>query len=284
MNSQTASAQDVAAEMQLLYDASLPELLARAKQLIESLPAKSLPFAQQVFFSTVERLFILVQDISNNYLSDLEAGYFTTAGLTRSLLETATLLALFNRDQTAKTLSAFLEKQEKDARKRRESLARLRNASNSHVASAAQNETRIADGVVAALKKVRLGAGLPVSAKAFPDMAGRCRMLGEHWEFIYHAVYRDLCEAVHGAFLKTPHAPTLAFASPNRGAALIYEHSRTFGYAVEFWGCAVLDCCVNHSDTNAVARFREKLGKLIEQDHVLLIKFPASSQKHTITF
>lgn len=278
------NAREIAEQLQLLYQTSLPNVVEQGSHLIESLPPKQPPLAHLGFGSTAQRLFILLHDICESFQARLGTGYFTTAALTRSLMETATVLVLLNRDATGRTLSAYFDKAEKDARKRRDGLAKMRNASATIVANAAKNETAIADRLLQAFNSVRATAALPTASKPFPDMAERCRMIGENWQFMYHATYRDLCEAVQGAFQKIPHAPSVAFQSPNQGAALIHEHCKAYGYAVEFWGFAVFDSCTSHPDQSAVTQFRVHMEDLISKDAAIVGKFPPDAMKHTISF
>lgn len=283
MSAEPKSAAEVAAEMQKLYDASLPELLELAKALVETSPPKRLPFMQYVHFSIAERIFILVQDVYESFMTSLETGYFTSAALTRSMMESATVLALLNRDGAGEMYSAFLEHQEKEATKRRDKLAGM-TPKGSYIAWAAKNESEIADRVLLALTQTRAAAALPAAQGSFPNMAERCRILGEGWEFTYHAIYRDLCEAVHGSFLKAAHSPGHAFSSPNKGAALIYDHCKVMSQALEFWAFAMMECFEGHSDATNLESFRAKLSALIDADARLINSFPASAKVFKIAF
>jgi hypothetical protein len=283
VSAEPKSAPEVAAELQRLYDASLPGLLDLAKALVETIPPKRLPFMQYVYFSIAERIFILIQDVHESFMTSLETGYFTSAALTRSIMESATILALLNRDNTGEVYSAFLEHQEKEATKRRDKLADM-TPKHPYITWAAKNESEIASRVLNALTQARAAAALPAAKENFPNMSERCLKLGENWEFVYHAIYRDLCEAVHGAFLKVPYSPAHAFSSPNQGAALIHEHCRTMSWALEFWAFAMMECFTGHPDVTKLNDFRDKLTAFIDADARLINSFSASARVIKIVF
>jgi len=277
-------AHQIAAELQALYQPAIPPLAGQGWELMRTLPPKRPKLAGLVFASIGQRLFLLLEDIHDTFQNKLNSGYFTTAALTRSLMETATALAILSRDTTGQTLNAFLTTAERDALRRRNGIARLRSATNPDVAKAAATETHQADGIVATLQAIKAKAVLPTSSAQFPSMEERCRSLGEHWQFMYEATYRDLCEAVHVAFMKIPHAPSLAFRAPDQGAALLYEHSRATNYAVEFWGATILECCSNHPNQSALDQFHATLGALLPQAAAITNKFSTLTKSHSISF
>ena len=282
MNRPQASAREIAAEVKKLYGAPVDDLLLVGKNLIENLPEKRPRISQNIFFATVERLFILVQHTINSFSDDLEAGYYTTASLARGLMETATTLAILSRDKNGEMYSAYLRQQELHARKRHDGLLHSQKAKDRRLADYAKTETGIASRVLDTLKQVRANAHLPLASEKFPDMATRCKVLGENWEFLYNVVYRDLCEAVHGTFLKTLLSPGIALTSPNQGDALLFEHCRTVGYGFEFWAYAVLECCQKQADKTAVKEFCDKVSKFLDADARLINGFPTSSRSHKI--
>ncbi len=277
-------AHNIAADLQALYLAAIPTLARKGWELMRTLPPKKSKLARIVFASIGQRLFLLLEDIHGSFQNKLDSGYFTTAALTRSLMETATALATLNRDTTGQTLDAFLTTAERDALRRRNRIAKLRSATNQDVARAAAAETLQADGIVATLQAIKAKTALPASSAQFPNMEQRCRTLGEHWQFMYEATYRDLCEAVHVAFMKIPHAPSLAFRAPDKGAALLYEHCRATNCAVEFWGSTIIECCPNHPDQKALTEFDDALGALLAQAAVVTDKFSPLTKSHSISF
>lgn len=284
MSAPIKSSPEIAADMQALYDASLVEVLGLAKILMESTPAKPLAFMQYVHFSVAERIFILMQDVFESFKSSLDTGYFTSAALTRNMMESATILALLNRDKSGEVYSAFLEYQVGATQKRRSGLAGMTKAKSARIAADAASEAGITDRVLNALAQVRTHAKLPQPTAKFPDMLERCKSLGEEWEFTYHAVYRDLCESVHGSFLKSPHSPGHAFSSPNQGATLLYEHCRVMSHALEFWAFAMMECFAGHPDRVRLKDFVAKLSAFVDADARLLNIFPADARVLKISF
>ena len=181
-------------------------------------------------------------------------------------------------------MSSYLAKQESDTEKRRNCIAVMRKSNDPRVAFDATTEINNVEALLNAIKAIRSSANLPVPTKKFPDMAARCKELGPTWEFLYHATYRDLCEAVHGSFFKVPFAPSLAFKSANKGEALIYEHCRVFNYAVDFWAVVILDCCQNRTDKQTYNSFRDTFARLNQKESIISDKMRSICQNHQITF
>jgi hypothetical protein len=271
-------------ELQRIYRAELASLMELGLRLIRTLPTRNPKLAQLVFISMAQRLFLLLEDIHQTFQTKLDSGYFTTALLTRGLMEAATTLLVLTKDTTGELLSAFIETAEHESRRRRNGLARMQSVRNPDVAKAAQNETRLADTVLVALQDIKSHAALPKTQKRFPKMEDRCSMLGEVWQFMYEATYRELCEAVHGSFLKIPHAPSLAIRAPDQGAAVLYEHSRATAYAVEFWGLSILEVCSDHPDVKAVETFHGLLRDLLAKVSAIQDQFSRETASHTISF
>jgi hypothetical protein len=114
-------------------------------------------------------------------------------------------------------------------------------------------------------------------------MFDRCKALGEYWEFMYEATYRDLCEAVHVSFLKVPHAASLAIRTGDAGA-LLYEHARTMNYAVMFWGITIVDCCKNHPDQGLLKQFQSTSVVLVTKASRAVDELFATANSHIISF
>lgn len=200
-------------------------------------------------------------------------------------MESATVLGLLSRDSNGGMYSAFLLHQEKEAAKRRDGLAELSSrATIPHIQWTAKNEAGIGVRVLTALARARTHAALPIVTMKFPNMLERCRLLGEGWEFSYHAIYRDLCEAVHGSFLKSPHSPGHAFGSPNKGAALLYDHCKVMSCALEFWAFAMLESFGAHPDSAELADFKNNVTALMLADARLINGFPPEAKVFKIAF
>ena len=279
-----ANGLEITNQLQQLFRGGLPPTVELGLQLMRTMPPKKPKLARLVFISLAQRLFLLLEDIHQSFQTKPETGYFTTALLTRGLMEAATTLLVLNNDNTGELLSAFIGTAEDESRRRRTGLATLQSSSNTDVAKAAQNETRLADGILAGLQAIKTRAALPHSKTGFPKMQARCSMLGEIWQFMYEATYRELCEAVHGTFIKIPHAPSLAFRAPDEGAAVLYEHCRATSYAIEFWGVTILGVCGKHPDLKAVDTLGRMLEELLGKASQIKSQFSPDTVSHSITF
>jgi hypothetical protein len=163
------SAHEIAAELQLLYRAALPPLAEQGMKLLRGLPPKQPKLARLGFTSLPQRLFLLFEDVHDTFQNKLARGYFTTAALTRSLMETATALAVLNRDTTGKTLNALLVTAEREAQRRRDGLAKLRSASNPDVATAATAETQLGANHLAGVASAMLTLYPCIAREFIPD-------------------------------------------------------------------------------------------------------------------
>src|SRR5260370_11480110 len=147
----SSKAFEIAAELQRLHEAALPAIMNHGLQLMRKRPPKQLKLARLVFISLGQRLFLLLGDIQQSFRTQVESGYFTTAILTRALMEAATILLVLNKDTTGQMLRAYLEMGELEATKRRVGLVKMQRATNPDIAKAAQSETARAEDILKAL-------------------------------------------------------------------------------------------------------------------------------------
>ena len=246
------TATEITTALQKLHGSLLPPLMDRGINLLKGLPARQPTLAQIVFGSLGQRLFQLLDTIEQTFQNQPADGYFTSAILTRYLMETASILLVLKRDKHGSRLDSFVRNAEEETKKSLGGIQKLTSSSHPTVAKNAFNETKYLSAVVQSVGLVRARAGLAVSPVNFPNMRERCEELGEVWLFMYYATYRELSQAVHMSFIKIPSTTSLAFRSENQGGALLYEHCRAVNYAVEFWGVAVLDLCDKHPDPQSV--------------------------------
>lgn len=279
----TQDAQKTGAELQHLLAAALPPLMEDGLTLMQTLPPWTPNLADLLLKSTGQRIFLLLQDARRSFEQNALTGYFTTAALTRSIMESATILATINRDSSGRALGAFLASAESDAKRRHTGLAKLQGSKDAAIAKASKSETLAAIGILNAIQSAR--NHVPKSAKEFPNMADRCRSLGPDWEFHYELTYRDLCASVHGAFWKVTHAPSIAMRAPDQGGALLYDHCVTIAYAITFWGMTVLECCQHkHPKQPAFVSFRDALFALLDRISGINDQLLALTPNHTLYF
>ena len=284
MNAPQQTARDISIELQKHYALSLPPLILHAAQLVESLPARQPRLAQMAFASTVERMFSLFRDVADTFQGKLDIGYYASAALTRSLFEAVTLVAVFVRDEKADAINVLLAAAERSSKKRHAGLTQMISARNSQVAAFAKRYAGAAERELEALKKLREEVMFPSPPSHLPDMLARCKALGEIWEFLYHAVYRDLSEAVHGSFQKLAHSPALAEQTNTQDGGLLYEHCRLFAWAFSFWEAGINECCAIHPDQSKIAKFQQMAGVLVRTESALLERFPTSSKRVSVYF
>lgn len=264
------------------YKERLNDLMLQAKDLLETAQPKPNRFQHLVCLSQRQKIFILLRDAQLSFQNNPETGYFTTASLTRTLLETASILILLEQDASLELLAAYLKEAQKQSIKRSDALDALRKSPDPYVAIAAANESGHAHQVSDALLQIENYVKIPQPVRIFPSMLDRCQLLGPIWEFIYHACYRDLSENTHSQLSKIMHSPILAFDSPDKGSSLLYEHSRCMSYAVEFWGMTILETYKNHPRQDLFDRFQDSLGKLLSETTKLIDQFNPDTQSHKI--
>jgi len=284
MNAPPPTARDISIELQKHYALSLPPLLLHATQLVESLPARQPRLAQMAFVSTVERMFSLFRDVGDTFQGKIDIGYYGSAALTRSLFEAVTLVAVFVRDEKADAINVLLASAERSSKKRCDGLTQMSAARNPQVAVFAQRYAGNAERELELLKKIRAEVRLPSPPSHLPDMLARCKSLGEIWEFLYHAIYRDLSEAVHGSFQKLAHSPALAEQTSAQDGGLLYEHCRLFAWAFSFLEAGINECCAIHPDRSKIAKFQQMAAMLVRTESALLERFPASSRRVSVYF
>jgi hypothetical protein len=277
----STSADDLGGELQAHCTTELPDLMECAVKLIQTRPAWTPQLKNVVCRAIAQRIFLLLNDARVSFTTNAKTGYFTTAVLTRSIMENGSVLCFLTRDDTNETLSAFIASAEMESRRRRDGIARLSSSTASAVAQAAGTEAVIADSIYQQLCSLRGVAKLPVSRRTLPSMAERCRELGEFWRFHYEATYRDLSAAVHGGFLKTTHAPSIATKSPNPGGAVLYEHCVAITHAVEFWAVSILECGLHHPDKNAERDFHIRTERFLLRAADLLDKLGGLGLQHS---
>lgn len=273
----------LSAQLKTILAERLPSLMKQGQELIKKLPPKKSDLEQQIFVSLQHRAFLWVDDIHQGYQTNLANGYFTAAVLARAMMESCTTLLWMERDTTGKTLLCLIKTAEEEALTRHNGLADLQSSSDQLIAANAKQETAKAQAILSALTGLKSQAGLSTVDVHAPSVYERCAKLGDDWLFYYHWLYRDLSEVVHSTLLKTPHSPSLAFRAPGGGAPLICDHTRIVFHSIHFWAIAIVECCRNHPDQNAVAQFRNAVPQLLVDVNRHLEAIQSISPNHTLS-
>ena len=278
------TATEITTALQKLHGGLLPPLMDQGINLLKELPARQPTLAQIVFASLGQRLFQLLHTIEQTVQDQPGDGYFTSAILTRNLMETASILLILKRDKYGSSLDSFVRNAEDETTKSLNGIQKMTSSSDPTIANNAANESKILSSAVQSLALVRANAGLAPSPPKFPNMRERCEELGDVWLFMYYATYRELSQAVHMSFIKIPSTTSLALRSENQGGALLYEHCRAVNYAVEFWGVTVLDLCDKHPDKQSVSSFTNGMAQLLHESERIATGFDKLKLSHQFMY